>query len=78
MSKEEFIWRVFGVCSIRELSAEDNAIEEYFLTVIGLGNRYLNIITLKKILLRNMVLFVLISGLVAIFRQFLQPILLVL
>mgnify|MGYP001625264238 CR=1 FL=1 len=30
MSKEEFIWRVFGVCSIRELSAEDNAIEEYF------------------------------------------------
>ena len=30
MSKEEFIWRVFGVCSIRELSAEDDAIEEYF------------------------------------------------
>lgn len=30
MSKEEFIWRVFGICSMRELKAEDNAMEEYF------------------------------------------------
>ncbi len=30
MSKEEFIWRVFGVCSIRQLRAEEDAIEEYF------------------------------------------------
>ena len=30
MGKEEFIWRFFGVCSIRELRAEDDVIEEYF------------------------------------------------
>ena len=30
MKSEDFIWRIFGVPSMKALREEDNAIEEYF------------------------------------------------